>query len=125
MQPEAKLINVTNNIHSSVDNISIFSEDDKANLIHKLCFQRQDKKIVSSVTKFNHHERKQLPPVVANFAEFENEIYLREKHVPVNGNSVLDKETNSINNSIESNTKTNVSNNGKEKKCISDENDCK
>ena len=107
-----------------MENISIFSEDNKANLVHKLCFQ-QDKKIVSSVAKSKHLERKQLPPVVANIAEFANEIYLREKHVPVNGNSVLDKETNSINNSKESNTKTNVSNNGTEKKCIPHANDCK
>ena len=125
MQHEAKVENVTRNIHSSMENISIFSEDDKANLLHKLCFQQQDKKIVSSVAKSNHHERKQLPPVVANIAEFEKEIYLREKHVPVNGNSVLDKETNSINKSIDSITKTNVSNNGKENKCIPDANDCK
>ena len=124
MQHESNLINVTSNEHSSMENISIFSEDNKANLVHKLCFQ-QDKKIVSSVAKSNHHERKQLPPVVANIAESEKEIYLREKHVPVNGNSVLDKETNSINNSIDSNTKTNVSNNANEKKCISEENDCK
>ena len=124
MQHESNLINVTSNEHSSMENISIFSEDNKANLVHKLCFQ-QDKKIVSSVAKSKHHERKQLPPVVANIAEFESEIYLREKHVPVNGNSVLDKETNSINNSIESNTKTNVSNNGTEKKFIPHANDCK
>ena len=107
-----------------MENISNFLVDNKADLVHKLCFQ-QDKKIVSSVAKSNHHERKQLPPVVANIAESEKEMYLREKHVPVNGNSVLDKETNSINNSIDSNTKTNVSNIANEKKCISEENNCK
>ena len=111
-----------------MDNISnlTVTRNEKALLLHKLCFQHLDKKVVSSVAKSNHHQKKQLPLVVANATELENEIYLREKYEPVNNNSVLDKETNAINNGRESYEKADISNNDNNKKvCNQDGKDCK
>ena len=122
MQLESKENDSTENKASIITNIASLkgTKEKQDNLLHKLCFQDENKNVFPSFAKSNHLQKKQFPPVIANTKANENSVHLREENISVSLNSAFDKKDNGINNS-----KTNNFSNNDNYKICKNGSDCK